>query len=77
MSPDYGKSHGLLPTAVSGSPTVLVDADLRRPHLHTILGVSNEAGLTTMVADMARIKDLYIPKFTFLFAGREFGAYSN
>lgn len=31
--------------------TVLVDADLRRPALHEIFGVSNERGLTTMFVD--------------------------
>lgn len=31
--------------------TVLVDADLRRPVLHEIFGVSNERGLTTMFVD--------------------------
>jgi capsular exopolysaccharide synthesis family protein len=65
-SPDDGKSTTIANLAItfaaSGSPTVLVDADLRRPHLHTIFGVSNEAGLTTMVADMARIKDGSVPK---------------
>jgi non-specific protein-tyrosine kinase len=33
-----------------------VDADLRRPHLHTIFGLGNDAGLTTLVADMARAR---------------------
>jgi non-specific protein-tyrosine kinase len=31
-----------------------VDGDLRRPHLHTIFGLPNEQGLTTLVVDMAR-----------------------
>lgn len=31
--------------------TILVDADLRRPALHEIFGVSNERGLTTMFVD--------------------------
>ncbi len=31
--------------------TILVDADLRRPVLHEIFGVSNERGLTTMFVD--------------------------
>jgi non-specific protein-tyrosine kinase len=65
-SPDDGKSTTIANLAItfaaSGSPTVLVDADLRRPHLHTIFGVSNEAGLTTMVAEMARTKDGSVPK---------------
>lgn len=57
-SPDDGKSTTIANLAItfaaSGSPTVLVDADLRRPHLHKIFGLSNEAGLTTWVSDMAR-----------------------
>lgn len=60
-SPDDGKSTTIANLAItfaaSGSPTVLVDADLRRPHLHTIFGVPNDAGVTTLVADMARNKD--------------------
>lgn len=31
--------------------TILVDADLRRPALHEIFGVSNERGLTTLFVD--------------------------
>lgn len=31
--------------------TILVDADLRRPVLHQIFGVTNEQGLTTMIVD--------------------------
>jgi non-specific protein-tyrosine kinase len=42
--------------ATAGSNTILVDADLRRPHLHTIIGLGNDAGLTTFIADMARSK---------------------
>lgn len=65
-SPDDGKSTTIANLAItfaaSGSPTVLVDADLRRPHLHTIFGLSNEAGLTTLVAEMARNKDSAAPK---------------
>jgi non-specific protein-tyrosine kinase len=34
-----------------------VDADLRRPHLHQLFGVSNEQGLTTLVSDLAQAKD--------------------
>jgi capsular exopolysaccharide synthesis family protein len=59
-SPDDGKSTTLANLAItfasSGSNTILVDADLRRPHLHTIFGLGNDAGLTTLVADMARAK---------------------
>ncbi len=65
-SPDDGKSTTIANLAITfaaaGSPTVLVDADLRRPHLHTIFGLSNETGLTTLVAEMARIKAGEVPK---------------
>ena len=33
----------------SGSRALLVDADLRRPRLHTILGFENDRGLTTLL----------------------------
>jgi capsular exopolysaccharide synthesis family protein len=59
-SPDDGKSTTIANLAItfaaSGSPTVLVDADLRRPHLHTIFGLPNDSGLSTLVADLARSK---------------------
>ncbi len=57
-SPDDGKSTTIANLAItfasSGSPTVLVDADLRRPHLHQMFGLSNDAGLTTWVGEVAR-----------------------
>jgi non-specific protein-tyrosine kinase len=57
-SPDDGKSTTIANLAItfaaSGATTVLVDGDLRRPHLHTIFGLPNEQGLTTLVVDMAR-----------------------
>ncbi len=60
-SPDDGKSTTIANLAITfaqaGSATVLVDADLRRPHLHTIFGLPNDAGLTTLVSEMARSKD--------------------
>ncbi len=37
--------------AQGGRRTILVDADLRRPGLHTLFGVSNEQGLTTLVVE--------------------------
>lgn len=39
--------------AQSGHKTIIVDADLRRPHQHTLWGVSNERGLTSMMTDSA------------------------
>lgn len=54
-----GKSTTLANLAVvsaqAGRRVILVDADLRRPALHQILGASNEAGLTSMVMDEARL----------------------
>ena len=65
-SPDDGKSTTIANLAITfasaGSPTVLVDADLRRPHLHTIFGLSNEAGVTSLVAEMARNKGGAVPR---------------
>ena len=38
-------------SAQTGRKVVLVDADLRRPSLHTVFGLDNETGLTTMMMD--------------------------
>ena len=65
-SPDDGKSTTIANLAITfaaaGSPTVLMDADLRRPHIHTIFGLPNEFGVTTLVADMARRRGGAVPK---------------
>jgi non-specific protein-tyrosine kinase len=37
--------------AQAGNKTIIVDADLRRPHQHEIWGVSDERGLTTMMLE--------------------------
>jgi non-specific protein-tyrosine kinase len=82
-SPDDGKSTTIANLAVtfaaSGSPTVLVDADLRRPHLHHIFNLSNDAGLTTLVSEMARgsegealklpLQDTQVPNLRVLTSG--------
>jgi capsular exopolysaccharide synthesis family protein len=56
--PDDGKSTTIANLAITfaaaGSPTVLVDCDLRRPHVHQIFNLSNETGLTTLVSEMVR-----------------------
>lgn len=56
-APDEGKSTTLANLAVTMAQAeqrvVLVDCDLRRPALHTIFGVANEAGLTTLLLDGA------------------------
>jgi capsular exopolysaccharide synthesis family protein len=50
-----GKSTTLANLAVvsaqAGRMVVLVDADLRRPTLHTIFGLENDVGLTTVMMD--------------------------
>lgn len=55
-APNEGKSTTIANLAVtmaqSGRRTVLMDCDLRRPSLHEIFHVSNDAGVTTMVLDV-------------------------
>ena len=50
-----GKSTTLANLAVTMAQVeqrvILVDCDLRRPHLHTFFGLSNDIGLTTMMVD--------------------------
>ena len=52
-SPQEGKSTTAANLAISfaqqGIPTVLVDADLRAPTQHTIFGVSQDVGVTTVL----------------------------
>ena len=54
-SADEGKSTTLANLAVAfaqaGQRVVLVDCDLRRPSLHTVFGVANERGLTSMLLE--------------------------
>lgn len=54
---DEGKSTTLANLAVTmaqaGKRVILVDADLRRPSLHTLFGKQNNVGLTNMVVDDA------------------------
>ena len=61
-----GKSTTLANLAVvsaqAGRKVVLVDADLRRPTLHQIFGLSNEAGLTTLMMDEATLASPPIQK---------------
>jgi len=42
-------------TAQAGQKVILVDADLRRPSLHGLFGLENDAGLTTMMMDEAAL----------------------
>jgi non-specific protein-tyrosine kinase len=54
-----GKSMALANLAVTfaqaGNKTIIVDSDLRRPSQHTIWGVGNERGLTTMMLEDAAL----------------------
>ncbi|MBN1136236.1 MAG: CpsD/CapB family tyrosine-protein kinase [Anaerolineae bacterium] len=54
-----GKSTTLANLAVvsaqTGRRVILVDADLRRPMLHQVFGLPNDAGLTTMMMDDAAL----------------------
>ncbi|MEA3377249.1 MAG: CpsD/CapB family tyrosine-protein kinase [Anaerolineae bacterium] len=54
-APGEGKSEVLANLAVTMAQgerrTILVDADLRRPGLHSIFGVSNDRGLMTMILE--------------------------
>ena len=54
-APGDGKSTTLANLAVTMSQgekrTILVDADLRKPSLHKLFGVSNNQGLTTMAVE--------------------------
>lgn len=54
-TPSDGKSVTVANLAItmaqSGRRTILVDCDLRRPSLHALFGVENDAGLTSMILD--------------------------
>jgi capsular exopolysaccharide synthesis family protein len=58
-APGAGKSIVLANLAVTMAQgehrTIMVDADLRRPELHSIFGVANERGLTTMFVEEAAL----------------------
>ena len=54
-APDEGKSTTLANLAVTMAQAeqrvIMVDCDLRRPSLHTLFGLSNDVGLTTMMLE--------------------------
>jgi capsular exopolysaccharide synthesis family protein len=54
-APDEGKSVALANLAItmaqSEQRVILVDCDLRRPGLHTLFGLNNDTGVTTMVLE--------------------------
>lgn len=43
--------------AATGEPVVLVDADLRRPVVHTIFGLIGEVGLSTVLSGSVNVDD--------------------
>lgn len=43
--------------AQSGTRTILVGADLRKPSLHRVFGVSNRTGLTSVLLGQSRLSD--------------------
>ena len=60
-APGEGKSTVLANLAVTMAQgerrIILVDADLRRPGLHEIFGITNDRGLTTMIVEEAVMDD--------------------
>ncbi len=59
--------------AMDGKRTVLVDTDLRRPHIHDRMGVSNEAGLSNVAIGERSLKEVlqetHIPNLEVLTCG--------
>jgi succinoglycan biosynthesis transport protein ExoP len=43
--------------ALGGARVLLVDADMRRPGLHTVVGAQNEVGLSHLLVGQARVRD--------------------
>ena len=43
--------------ALGGSRVLLIDADLRRPGLHNVIGAQNETGLSHLLVGQARVRD--------------------
>ncbi|HEY1901978.1 MAG TPA: CpsD/CapB family tyrosine-protein kinase [Terracidiphilus sp.] len=61
--PSEGKSFIVANLAMnlarnSVNPILLIDGDLRRPTLHTLLGAPNEPGLSEYLAGTAELKDI-------------------
>jgi Mrp family chromosome partitioning ATPase len=47
--------------ALAGKRVVLVDADLRGPHVHSYMGIPNARGVSTLMARRDSIKDALVP----------------
>jgi non-specific protein-tyrosine kinase len=74
--PDEGKSTTLANLAVTMAQAeqrvILVDCDLRRPTLHTLFGLANEAGLTSMILaqeDAPPLQETGVPGLSLLASG--------
>jgi protein-tyrosine kinase len=75
-APDEGKSTTLANLAVTMAQAeqrvILVDCDLRRPTLHTLFGLANEAGLTSMILaqeDAPPLQETGVPGLSLLSSG--------
>ena len=60
--------------ALSGSRTLVIDSDLRRPRMHKVFGLRNEKGLTNLVMDAnipisAMVEKSEIPELDILCSG--------
>lgn len=49
--------------AETGQRVLLVDADLRRPHVHTLLAMKNHSGLSDILAGDVEIRDLALDSY--------------
>ncbi len=75
--PGEGKTTASVSLAVTmaegGSRVLLLDADMRRPRTHKVLGVSNEVGLSSLIVGAARLEDVIkstgIPGLSLLVCG--------
>ncbi|MEO6392922.1 MAG: polysaccharide biosynthesis tyrosine autokinase [Pyrinomonadaceae bacterium] len=60
--PSEGKTTTVVNTAITlaqtGAVVLVIDADMRRPRVHTILGVENQRGLSTILASRSSEKEI-------------------